>query len=246
MVLIVRFGWGVPFDGVDTQKRKLRRMPSSEKPRSQHRRKLHGAAVAAAMPAHLLPMLVQKPFSHQEWLFEPKWDGWRAMCFVRDSEVRFVSRRRNSLNERFPELKQIGQDIKANAAVLDGEIVALDKTGLPRFDGLRSRRVHTWVVFYVFDLLYLDGFDLTGCPLVKRKGLLKSILPKDNTGRLRFTDHIDGRGERLFEKFEALNLEGMVMKRKDSVYSCMRSRDWLKVRTLAGRDTMQRRIENWR
>ena len=100
-------------------------------------------------------------------------------------------------------------------------------------------------MFYAFDLLYLDGFDLTSCPLVKRKALLKSILPKDNTGRVRFTDRVTRSGERLFEKLEALKLEGMVMKRKDSVYAFMRSRDWLKVRTSAGRVTMQNRIESW-
>ena len=144
-------------------------------------------AVAAPMLVQfepMLPMLVHKPFSHQEWLFEPKWDGWRATCFVRDGEARFVSRKRNSLNERFPQLKHVGETIKANTAVIDGEIVALDKKGLPRFDGLRSRRPSAAVVFYAFDLLYLDGFDLTSCPLVKRKELLRSILPKDNTGRM--------------------------------------------------------------
>lgn len=195
--------------------------------------------------APMLPTLVQKPFSGQGWLFEPKWDGWRATCFVRNGEVRFVSRRRNSLSERFPQLKHVGENIKANTAILDGEIVALDKKGLPHFNGLRARRPTTAVVFYAFDLLYLDGFDLTSCPLVKRKALLKSILPKDNTGRVRFTDHVSGSGERLFEKLEALRLEGMVMKRKDSVYAFMRCRDWLKVRTSAGRVTMQKRIENW-
>jgi bifunctional non-homologous end joining protein LigD len=100
-------------------------------------------------------------------------------------------------------------------------------------------------VFYAFDLLYLDGFDLSRCPLVKRKELLRSILPKDNTGRIRFTEHITGSGERLFAKLEALQLEGMVMKRKDSVYAFMRSRDWLKVKTVAGKMMMQKRIETW-
>jgi bifunctional non-homologous end joining protein LigD len=149
------------------------------------------------------------------------------------------------LTERFPQLKHVGETIKANTAVLDGEIVALDKDGLPRFDALRSRRTGVAIVFYAFDLLYLDGFNLTACSLVQRKALLKSILPKNNTGRVRFTDHISGSGKRLFEKLEALQLEGMVMKRKDSVYAFMRSRDWLKVRTFAGRITMQKRIENW-
>jgi bifunctional non-homologous end joining protein LigD len=133
------------------------------------------------------------------------------------------------LNERFPELREIGKAIKAKAALIDGEIVALSEDGLPQFEALRFRRGSKCsIVFYAFDLLHLDGFDLTGCPLIKRKALLKRILPKDNTGRIRFTDHIAGNGEKLFEKLEALNLEGMVMKRKDSVYAFSRCRDWLK------------------
>ena len=129
--------------------------------------------------------------------------------------------------------------------MIDGEVVALDQNGLPSFDALRFKRERKCsVVLYCFDLLYLDGYDLTACPLSKRKALLKRILPKDNTGRIRFTDHIEGKGERLFEKLEALELEGMVMKRKASVYVSMRCRDWLKVRTSAGRVTMQKRIEN--
>ena len=210
-------------------------------------RKLHKPAIAAPMPRQLepmLPTLVQKPFSSHQWLFEPKWDGWRAMCFLKDGEVRFISRKRNSLNERFPQLKGIAELIQAGNAIVDGEIVALDGKGLPHFEGLRSRRYA--VVFYAFDLLYLDGFDVTRCPLIKRKELLKKILPKDNTGRIRYTDHITGKGERLFEKIETLNLEGMVMKRKDSVYAFTRCRDWLKVRTSSGQITIQKRLQTWK
>jgi bifunctional non-homologous end joining protein LigD len=186
------------------------------------------------------------PVLAKDRLFEPKWDGWRAMCFVREGEAQFISRKQNSLTERFPQLKQAGEIIQATTAVLDGEIVALDENGLPRFDGLRSKRTRSAVVFYAFDLLYLDGYDLSRCPLIKPKELLRKILPKDNTGRVRYTDHITGCGERLFKKIKALNLEGMVMKRKDSVYAFARCRDWLKVRTTSGRVTIRNRIENWK
>jgi bifunctional non-homologous end joining protein LigD len=215
----------------------------------KNRKRFHPEAKRASMPASVEPMrptLAAKPFSDPGWLFEPKWDGWRTLCFVRDGKVHLVSRRKNSLNERFPELREIGKAIKAKAALIDGEIVALGEDGLPQFDALRLRRGRKCsIVFYAFDLLHLDGFDLTGCPLIKRKALLKRILPKDNTGRIRFTDHIAGNGERLFEKLEALNLEGMVMKRKDSVYAFTRCRDWLKVKTVTGKITMQKRIETW-
>jgi len=168
------------------------------------------------------------------------------MCFLRDGKAHLISRRRNSLSERFPELRVIGAAVKATTAILDGEIVALDQNGLPQFAGLRSRQHRTCsIVFYAFDLLYLDGFDLSACPLIKRKSLLKRILPKDNTGRIRFTDHMSANGEALFERLERLKLEGMVMKRKDSVYASTRCRDWLKVKTEAGKMTMQKRIETW-
>jgi bifunctional non-homologous end joining protein LigD len=191
------------------------------------------------------PTLAAKPFTDSGWLFEPKWDGWRTLCLLKDGKAHLVSRRRNSLNERFPELRDIAEAIKAKTALIDGEIVALGEDGLPQFDALRSRQRKCSVVLYVFDLLHLDGYDLTACPLIKRKALLKQILPKNNTRRIRFTDHIIGNGEGLFAKLEALNLEGMVMKRKDSVYSGLQSRDWLKVRTFAGKTTIQKRIETW-
>ena len=200
------------------------------------------------MPAFVDPMrptLAAKPFSNKGWVFEPKWDGWRTLCLLRDGKAHLVSRRRNSLDERFPELRDIAVAIAAKAALIDGEIVALDHDGLPQFDALRSRRRKCAVVFYAFDLLHLDGFDLTGCPLTKRKALLKRILPKENTGRIRYTDHVVGNGEALFQRLEALNVEGMLMKRKDSVYSGLQNRDWLKVKTASGKLTTQKRIETW-
>jgi bifunctional non-homologous end joining protein LigD len=208
----------------------------------------HAAARRADMSAFVEPMrpaLAAKPFSDPAYLYELKLDGWRTLCVLRDHRAPLISRRRNSLNERFPELRDIADSIKAKTALIDGEIVALDENGLPRFDALRSRHRDCSVVLYTFDLLYLDGFDLTSCPLVKRKALLKGILAKDNTGRIRFMDHVIRNGEALFQRLEALNLEGMVMKRKDSVYSGLPSRDWLKVRTSSGKTTIQKRIETW-
>jgi bifunctional non-homologous end joining protein LigD len=194
----------------------------------------------------MLPTLVYRPFSGSDWLFELKWDGWRTICFLRDGHMRFISRKGHSLTERFPELREIANSIKASTAIIDGEIVALDENGLPCFELLQRPNGRLCsIVLYAFDLLYLDGFDLTACPLLSRKAALRRILPKHNTGRVRFTDHVTGKGERLFEKLEALNLEGMVMKRKDSVYAFARCRDWLKVKTVAGRVTMQKRAETW-
>ena len=96
---------------------------------------------------------------------------------MQDGKVRFVSKNKKSLNERFPDLRSIGKSIRATAAILDGEIVALDKKGVPCFDGLRSRKTASEcvIVFYAFDLIYLDGRDLTKSPLVSRKSALQKI-----------------------------------------------------------------------
>jgi ATP-dependent DNA ligase len=154
---------------------------------SAKRKRVHPSAVLAPMPATLdpmLPTLVRQPFSDPEYLFEPKLDGYRAICFVEDSRVRFLSRKGHRLTERFPELRQISASVKAESAIIDGEVVALDQAGLPCFEGLhgRSSKVVCVTVFYAFDLLYLDGYDLTQCPLIARKTALRKILPKSDTG----------------------------------------------------------------
>lgn len=193
----------------------------------------------------MLPTLVQFPFSNPDWLFEPKWDGFRAICFIEDGLVRFISRRQNSLTEKFPTLQKIAKSIKANVAVLDGEIVALDKNGTVRFEGLRSRSAEYQHVYFAFDLLTLDGTDRTNVPLKDRKAALKRILPKRQTGLVRFTEHIVGDGEGLFQELEKMKLEGMVAKRLDSIYVSGRTRAWLKVKTKAGKAEMKIRSETW-
>ena len=213
------------------------------------RRKTNRSKDSTAMPASVDPMLptpTKLPFSDAAWLFEPKWDGYRALCFLHDGKVRFVSRNRRDLTKRFPELQEVANLIKARTAIVDGEIVSLDRAGLPSFDALRNRRKQAAVVFYAFDLIYFDGEDLTQYPLVARKAALKRILRKPASARIRYTEHIEEQGERLFNELEALQLEGMVCKRKDSVYAtATRSKFWLKVRTTAGREAIRKRIENW-
>ena len=205
--------------------------------------------IAAEMPSVVEPMqptLAKLPFSNPNWLFEQKWDGYRAICYVHDGQVRFISRNRKSLTERFPELQGISESIKAESAILDGEIVALDRAGMPCFGALRSRKVPGCeVVFYAFDLLHLDGQDLTHTPLLNRKKLLKKILSKRKAARIRFTDHIVGEGEQLFVELERRQIEGMVAKRIDSEYAGGRTRLWLKIKTAAGRDEQHRRSEAW-
>jgi bifunctional non-homologous end joining protein LigD len=128
-------------------------------------------------------------------------------------------------------------------AVLDGEIVALDTKGVPRFDGLRAKSPDYLIVYFAFDLLTVDGRDLTQLPVVERKAALKGILPKRPTGQIRFTNHVIGDGLHLFKELERMKLEGMVAKRLDSVYVSGRTRAWLKVKTRAGKKEMEKRAE---
>ncbi len=177
----------------------------------------HSSAVKTPMPSRLepmLPTLVQKPFSDHAWLYEPKWDGWRALCFLRDGEARFISRKQNSLNERFPELRRIAEMVHASTAILDGEVTALDAEGLPDFSGLHGSKKHCVIVYYAFDLLYLNGYDLRACPLVVRKRALRRILPKENTGRIRYTDHVVGDGKQLFSAVDKKSTKKRVQKKK--------------------------------
>src|ERR1044071_3411666 len=120
------------------------------------------------------PSNFAKPFSDPKFLFEPKWDGFRALCYLDGERIRFISRRKNDLTKRFPELRAI--QVKAESAIIDGEITAIDEQGLPCFDELKKIRRSCAIVFYAFDLLALNGEDLRPLPLLKRKAALKRIL----------------------------------------------------------------------
>src|SRR6266481_7391861 len=108
------------------------------------------------MPTSVLPMLATKvvaPFSRVGWLFEPKWDGYRAICFLRHGQVRFTSRNQRDLTKRFPELQSIAKSIKASTAVIDGEIVALDEEGAQCFDQLQNNKRDCAIIYFAFDLM---------------------------------------------------------------------------------------------
>jgi len=201
-------------------------------------------AVAKPMPARIHPMLatsIDEPFDNPEWLFEIKWDGYRAVAFIKDGEVRLVSRNQNNLTGQFAELGDLPKSVKADTAVLDGEIVALDDEGRPSFSLMQQRtgfqppgkkrlprREGVPVLYYAFDLLYFDGYDLRKVPLEKRKELLQSIL--DGSGVARFSDHYAEKGRDLFAAARQRGLEGILAKKRDSTYQEERSRDWLKIK----------------
>lgn len=193
----------------------------------------------------MLATLVDKPFDGQDWLFEVKWDGYRAITFLNNESgaVRLVSRNQNDMTAAYPELRAIPDAVKARTAILDGEIVALDEHGRPSFSlmqqrtgvgegGRRIRRTRDDipVMYYVFDLLYLDGYNLMQAELEQRKELLASILAPGNGNVIRCSDHYVGNGKALFEAATQRELEGIVAKRRSSPYVQKRSSDWLKVK----------------
>jgi bifunctional non-homologous end joining protein LigD len=195
------------------------------------------------MPTAIHPMLatlVDDPFSNPEWVFETKWDGFRSVCFIRNGKARFVSRNQLEMTAQYPELIDITKHIDSKEAILDGEIVALDQDGMPRFQllqprvgrkgGVEALRGKGRIVYYVFDLIYLDGYDLTACALVERKATLKRILRPSNF--IKFSDHVEGNGKEFFRQIEKFKLEGMLAKRAASPYVQKRSADWLKVKTV--------------
>ena len=202
-------------------------------------------ARSARMPGVIHPMLatlMDEPFSNPEWIFETKWDGFRAVCLIENNHARFVSRNQLDMTHQYPELRSVGKQVKAKEAILDGEIVALDRDGRPRFQLLQPRvgRKHqgdvealvgrSQIVYYAFDLLYIDGYDLTACSVVERKAALEKILRPASF--IKLSEHIEGEGEAFFEQIEKFHLEGMMAKRAASPYLQRRSTDWLKVKTI--------------
>jgi bifunctional non-homologous end joining protein LigD len=208
-----------------------------------------GGPVKRAMPAKIHPMLaesVEKAFDGAEWLFEIKWDGYRAIAFIDGGRVRLVSRNQNDLTPRYPELKDMAQFIQAKTAILDGEVVALDEEGKASFSLMQQRtgfrpggkrataNADVPVLYYAFDLLYLDGYDWRRVPLEERKRKLASLVTTGDA--VRYSDHYEQRGKALFEIARQKGLEGIVAKKRASFYEERRSREWLKIK-------IRRRIE---
>ena len=199
--------------------------------------------ISRPMPTTIHPMLAEsipEPFDDEDWLFEIKWDGYRAIAFIENGKVRLVSRNQNNLTPRYPELHSMAKLVKAKNAILDGEVVALDAEGRASFSLMQQRtgfrpgghrqtsNDDVQVIYYAFDLLYADGYDWRRMPLEERKQQLKSVLISD--GVLRYSDHYEAQGKALFEMARQKKLEGILAKRRQSCYEERRTREWLKIK----------------
>lgn len=177
------------------------------------------------------PTLVTKLPEGADWIYEVKWDGYRALASKHGRDVSLLSLRKSSLNSDFPAVLQAVRSLNAEAALLDGEIVAVNEKGQPSFQALRNRKSlgREWhVVYYAFDLLQLEGEDLKRLPLDERREKLKSIL--DRSG-VRFSAGLPGSPDQIIEVVKSAGLEGVIAKRRDSIYrASSRTKAWLKLK----------------
>jgi bifunctional non-homologous end joining protein LigD len=215
-------------------------LPPKRKPSVIQASELQGAR-KSAMPSRVEPMLAtlaEHPFSDPNWLFEIKWDGVRALARIENGTLTLRSRKGVDITKRYPELASLPEAFAARQAIVDGEIVALDARGHSEFERLQER-MHVRapsenllsqipVVYFAFDLLYCDGYDLREAPLLERKQLLQRLLHASE--RFRYSDHELEQGKELFELAKETGLEGIVAKRVDSPYVSDRSANWVKVK----------------
>jgi len=199
-----------------------------------------GDAPAAAMPHDVRPMLataIDRPFDRPGWLFEVKWDGYRAIAEVDRGKVRLYSRNQVGLESKFPPivktLASLGHD-----AVLDGEIVVLDAAGRADFERLQNyARSSGTLVYFVFDILFLDGHDLRTLPLGRRKQILKQIV--GSQGNVRFCEHVDEAGVAFYRAVCEHGLEGFVAKDATSRYAAgKRGKSWLKLKAVSQQEAV--------
>jgi bifunctional non-homologous end joining protein LigD len=170
-----------------------------------------------------------------EWVHEIKLDGYRVLARIERGRVRLLTRNRQDWTERFPAVAEAAATLPVKEALLDGEIVALDRSGVSSFQALQqgAEGKGGWSLAYVaFDLLFLDGRDLRGEPLVERKKALARLL-RGRRGRLRYSEHFDAPGPEVHQRACRMHLEGIVSKRKQAPYVAGRGQAWLKVKCVA-------------
>jgi bifunctional non-homologous end joining protein LigD len=202
---------------------------------------------AEPMPEKIVPMMARTgtlPRDDEEWAFEVKWDGVRAVCHSEPGRMRLHSRNLLDITPRYPEVGRLNRALSHHRAILDGEIVALDAEGKPSFGALQ-RRMHVGsestvrrlakeapVTYIIFDLLWLDGHSLMDLPYTERRARLAELELGDN-GRWRVPDYVAGHGQQLLSATDQQGLEGVIAKRLDSPYEPgRRTPCWLKIKNV--------------
>ncbi len=197
-------------------------------------------ATKAPMPATVSPQLAtpaQQPPKGDNWLHEIKFDGYRTIALIDDGKVRLITRGGHDWTKRYGDLPDAFAQLPCKQAVIDGEIVVLDEKGISRFSALQEALAEgagNKLVYYAFDLIHLDGWDLQKTPLARRKQLLAQLLTGHATGRsaIQLSDHVSGDGAALYERACELGLEGIVSKDATAPYLQKRTHSWLKTKAL--------------
>jgi bifunctional non-homologous end joining protein LigD len=190
----------------------------------------------AKLPGFLSPQLatlVKEPPSGDEWIHELKFDGYRMLCRIDRGRVTFWSRNGKDWTEKFLNVIEAVKLLKLTSAILDGEIVIVDAQGRTSFQKLQramGKATTSGFAYEVFDLIYLDGFDLTSTPLTDRKTLLRDVVGSTTRGVVRYSEHIQGNGDEFFKHACEYDIEGIVSKLAKSPYESTRNRNWLKVK----------------
>ncbi|MCE8004266.1 DNA ligase D [Billgrantia ethanolica] len=197
----------------------------------------------ARLPKELKPQLAtlaREVPTQGEWIHEIKLDGYRLLARIEKGNVRLITRNGKDWTHRFAGIAQALEPLPVDLALLDGEVVAMGKDGISRFgelqEALSSGRTSA-LIYQLFDLPYLAGYDLAGVPLLQRKRTLAALLEaagmQSGTGTIRYSDHLDAQGEAFHARACQMGLEGIISKRADSPYQQKRSRDWLKVKCVS-------------
>ena len=207
------------------------------KPRPPDPSRLKGA-VRREQPASMSPQLAcacTSPPAGDQWLHEIKYDGYRLLCMVRRGKVKLLTRSGQDWTGTFQPVADAVAELPLRDAVVDGEVVVLDRRGIPDFQALQNAmktRVRSVLVYYAFDLPFASGWDLRACRLEERKALLHAVIPQavEGNGTIRYSDHIRGRGAEVFKRAFATGLEGIVSKRADAPYESRRTDTWQKIK----------------
>jgi bifunctional non-homologous end joining protein LigD len=192
----------------------------------------------APMPEFISPQLAtlqESPPEGDQWIHELKFDGYRLLCHLKDGQARFWTRNQKDWTPKFQRLAKAMNALRARNAILDGEVVAVDAQGRASFQKLQQalKAGDAGLIFHIFDLIYLDDFNLQRTPLIERKRLLAQLLESiSEQGPLRFSDHIEGNGVEFFKQACKHKIEGIVSKLVDSPYESTRSRSWVKVKCI--------------
>ena len=200
------------------------------------------------MPQRIEPclaLLKPKVPTGADWLFEVKWDGYRLAVHIEQKDVRILTRGGHDWTHRFPAIAAAARELNVHTAILDGEAVVLDGKGRSDFGSLQrslggrgGKRVSTESILMAFDLLYLDGHDLTGSELSLRRHLLEDVVVPAGDGAIRLSEEVEADGAQLLEQACQIGLEGIIAKQRDQPYRSGRTGDWLKIKCVQSESFM--------